>query len=215
MTQDSFIQLILVIAISYLLGSVPTAYLVAKSKGINIFEVGSGNMGATNVSRSLGFWWGIFVWACDSGKGILAIAISVAIMPHHWAAATAISATAAVIGHNWSLFAAIITGTLKGGKGAAIWFGIMFVIAPLQVLIGMSVLGALIVAVTRYVSLAVLGMCALATIWMVVLISQVGSGVPMEYAFYVLTAAAIIIYRFRENIQRLLTGTERRLGDPA
>jgi acyl phosphate:glycerol-3-phosphate acyltransferase len=215
MTQETFTQLILVAAISYVLGSIPTAYLVAKGKGINIFEVGSGNMGATNVSRSLGFWWGILVWVVDSGKGILAIAISVAIMPNHWAAATALSATAAVIGHNWSLFAAIITGTLRGGKGAAIWFGIMFVIAPLQVLIAMSVLGVLIVAITRYVSLAVLAMCALATVWMVVLINQVGSGVPMEYTFYILPAAAIIIYRFRENIQRLLTGTERRLGDPA
>lgn len=213
MTQDVFIRLILVVTVSYLLGSIPSAYLVAKTKGINIFEVGSGNMGATNVIRSLGFWWGILVWAFDSGKGILAILLSTIILPENRAAATAISATAAVIGHNWSLFAAIITGTLRGGKGAAIWFGTMFMIAPLQVLVGMSLLGAFVVAVTRYVSLAVLSMTMLATIWVVVLISQ--QIVPLEYVFYMLVVTVMILYRFRENIQRLLAGTERRLGDPA
>ncbi|MEZ4671155.1 MAG: glycerol-3-phosphate acyltransferase [Anaerolineae bacterium] len=213
MTQDIFVRLILIITISYLMGSIPTAYLVAKTKGINIFEVGSGNMGATNVIRSLGFWWGIFVWAIDSGKGVLAILIATLILPENKAAATAISATAAVIGHNWSLFAAIVTGTLRGGKGAAIWFGTMFMIAPLQVLVGMSLLGAVVVAATRYVSLAVLSMTMLATIWVVVLISQ--HVVPLEYVFYMLVVTVMILYRFRENIQRLIAGTERRLGDPA
>jgi len=211
--MDQFIQIIGVIIISYLLGSIPTAYLIAKSKGIDIFSVGSGNMGATNVGRSLGFWWGIVVWACDSGKGILAILIATAILPENRAAATAISATAAVVGHNWSLFATLVTGTLRGGKGAAIWFGTMFMIAPLQVLVGMSVLGVAVIALTRYVSLAVLGMCALATIWIAVLIQQ--QVVPIEYIFYMLVVGLLIVFRFRENIQRLLTGTERRLGDPA
>ncbi|MBL8118129.1 MAG: glycerol-3-phosphate acyltransferase [Anaerolineae bacterium] len=211
--MDQFVQIIGVIIISYLLGSIPTAYLIAKSKGIDIFSVGSGNMGATNVGRSLGFWWGIVVWACDSGKGILAILIATAILPENRAAATAISATAAVVGHNWSLFATLVTGTLRGGKGAAIWFGTMFMIAPLQVLVGMSVLGVAVIALTRYVSLAVLGMCALATIWIAVLIQQ--QVVPIEYIFYMLVVGLLIVFRFRENIQRLLTGTERRLGDPA
>ena len=111
------------------------------------------------------------------------------------------------------LFAGIIAGTLRGGKGAAIWFGTMFMIAPLQVLVGMSLLGAFVVAVTRYVSLAVLSMTMLATIWVVVLISQ--QIVPLEYVFYMLVVTVMILYRFRENIQRLLAGTERRLGDPA
>ena len=211
--MDQFVQIIGVIIISYLLGSIHTAYLIAKSKGIDIFSVGSGNMGATNVGRSLGFWWGIVVWACDSGKGILAILIATAILPENRAAATAISATAAVVGHNWSLFATLVTGTLRGGKGAAIWFGTMFMIAPLQVLVGMSVLGVAVIALTRYVSLAVLGMCALATIWIAVLIQQ--QVVPIEYIFYMLVVGLLIVFRFRENIQRLLTGTERRLGDPA
>ncbi len=213
MGDSNFVQLIMVIAVGYLFGSIPTAYIVAKTKGINIFEVGSKNMGATNVGRSLGFWWGILVWVCDSLKGIVAIAIGTLIMPNNWAAATAIAATAAVIGHNWSLFATILTGTLQGGKGAAIWFGTMFAIAPLQLLVAISVLGVAIIAITRYVSLAVLSMCALATVWIFVLITQ--NTMPVEYIFYITVVAIMIIYRFRENIQRLLTGTERRLGDPA
>ncbi len=97
--------------------------------------------------------------------------------------------------------------------GAAIWFGTMFAIAPLQLLVAISVLGVAIIAITRYVSLAVLSMCALATIWILVLITQ--NTMPIEYIFYISVVAIMIIYRFRENIQRLLSGTERRLGDPA
>ena len=95
MSDSPFVQLVLVIVIGYLFGSIPTAYIVAKAKGINIFEVGSKNMGATNVGRSLGFWWGILVWVCDSVKGIVAIAIATLVMPNNWAAATAIAATTA------------------------------------------------------------------------------------------------------------------------
>jgi acyl phosphate:glycerol-3-phosphate acyltransferase len=213
MIEDDLLRIIIVIIFSYLIGSIPTAYLVAKTKGINIFEVGSGNMGATNVMRALGFGWGIFVWFCDSVKGIIAILLGTLIMPDRLGAATAIAATVAVIGHNWSLFALLFTGTLRGGKGAAIWFGTMLVMAPFQVIAGMCLLGGLIIAATRYVSLAVLGMFALSTLWVIILISQ--REMRIEYIFYFLTVTAMILYRFRENIQRLLAGTERRIGENA
>jgi glycerol-3-phosphate acyltransferase PlsY len=213
MLDSTVIQVILVVITSYLLGSIPTAFLVAKRRGINIFEVGSGNMGATNVIRSMGMGWGLLVWLCDSLKGIAAILLANALWPDNRPAATAISATVAVIGHNWSLFATLLTGTLRGGKGAAIWFGTMFMIAPIQVLVGMSVLGGLVIALTRYVSLAVLSMFAISTLWLIVLISQ--RELPVEYTFYSLVVTLLILLRFRENIQRLLSGTERRLGDPA
>ncbi|MBL8161619.1 MAG: glycerol-3-phosphate acyltransferase [Anaerolineae bacterium] len=211
MSLNEILPLVAVIVISYLFGSIPTAYLIARHKGINIFEVGSGNMGATNVTRALGFWWGIMVWFFDSLKGIMAIVIATLLMPDNKAAATAISATVAVVGHNWSLFAAMITGTLRGGKGAAIWFGTMLMIAPFQVIAGMCLMGGLIIAATRYVSLGVLSMFALSMLWIIVLINQ--QLLPTEYSFYSLMVTAMIIYRFRENIQALLTGTERRLGE--
>jgi len=204
---------LMIVIISYLLGSIPTAYVIARFKGVNIFEVGSGNMGATNVIRALGFWWGILVWLFDSLKGVLAILVANMILPDNHAAATAIAATVAVVGHNWSLFAALVTGTLRGGKGAAIWFGTMLVMAPIQVIVGMCVLGGFIIAITRYVSLAVLAMFGLSTLWMLVLIGQHQR--PGEYMLYSLLVTAMMLYRFRENIQRLLTGTERRLGERA
>ncbi|NWG15688.1 MAG: glycerol-3-phosphate acyltransferase [Chloroflexi bacterium] len=209
--MEEILKIVLIVVLSYLLGSMPTAYLIALHKGVNIFEVGSGNMGATNVLRAMGFWWGITVWAFDSLKGIAAIILSNLIVPDHTAAVTVISATVAVVGHNWSLFATLITGTLRGGKGAAIWFGTMLVMAPIQVVVGMSVLGGFVIALTRYVSLAVLAMFGLSTLWMLVLIGQ--RQLPTEYTVYALLVTVMMLYRFRENIQRLLAGTERRLGE--
>lgn len=214
MVGNETIRWICIIVVSYLLGSIPTAYLVAKRKGLNIFEVGSGNMGATNVGRSVGFGWGLLVWFFDSLKGVIAVLIATQfIMPEHAASAATVSATVAVIGHNWSLFATLLTGTLRGGKGAAIWFGTLIVMAPFQVILGMLFLGGCIIALTRYVSLAVLGMCALSTLWVIILISQ--REMPMEYIVYFFIVAVLILFRFRENIQRILAGTERRLGETA
>lgn len=211
MPTDLIARIVAIVLISYLLGSIPTAYLIARQRGLNIFEVGSGNMGATNVIRAMGLWWGLVVWFFDSLKGVIAIVIATLLLPENPSAATAIAATVAVIGHNWSLFATLVTGTLRGGKGAAIWFGTMLMIAPLQVIVGMSILGGLVVALTRYVSLAVLAMFGLSTLWILALISQ--RELPFEYTFYALIVTGLILYRFRDNIQRLLSGTERRLGE--
>ncbi len=211
--MQSEITLAIVVAIiSYLLGAVPTAYLIAHLKGINIFTVGSGNMGATNVSRALGFGWGIAVWLIDSMKGIVAIFVARQIMADNMATATAVAAVFAIVGHNWSIFAAFITGKLRGGKGASIAFGTLLIIAP-HIVVGISLVGGAIIALTRYVSLAVLVMIAISTVWMLILVNQ--QLMAPEYRTYSLLVAAMILYRFRENIKHLLQGTERRLGDRA
>lgn len=204
-------QILLIIVVSYLLGSFPTAYVVARLRNINIFEYGSGNMGATNVIRAMGLGWGLFVWFFDSAKAIIAILIAVQVLPDNRAMATVIAALCAIVGHNWSLFAAIITGTIRGGKGAATAFGTLLMIVPLHVIAAMLVVAGVIIAVTRYVSLGVLLMFVVATVWMLVLVTQ--AQIPWEYAFYSLALALLIIVRFRGNIQRLLAGTERRLGE--
>jgi glycerol-3-phosphate acyltransferase PlsY len=206
-------QLLLIIGISYLVGSIPTAYIIAMLRNINIFEVGSGNMGATNVIRAMGIAWGLVVWFFDSLKAVIAILIAVHIMPENRALATVIAASCTIAGHNWSLFAALITGTIRGGKGAATAFGSLFMIVPLHVIAAMLVVGGLIIGITRYVSLGVLLMFAVATIWMMILVSQ--AVIPWEYAVYSLLLALLIFVRFKGNIQRLLAGTERRLGERA
>jgi glycerol-3-phosphate acyltransferase PlsY len=208
------VRIILVVIISYLLGSFPTAYLIGRLRNVNIFEVGSGNMGATNVIRATGgVGWGLLVWFFDSVKGILAMLIAARIMPENAAAATVLAAIIAVIGHNWSLFAAIVTGTIRGGKGAATAFGTLFLIVPLHTIAAMLVLAGFIIALTRYVSLGVLMMFALGVIWVLVLVSQ--HTIAFEYTFYALAITALIVIRFRENIQRILAGTERRFGERA
>ena len=206
-----FPQLLVIIVVSYLIGSFPTAFLVAKLRNINIFEYGSGNMGATNVIRAMGLVWGIIVWFFDSLKAVIAIWIAVQIMPGNHALATVIAAVCAIAGHNWSLFVALITGTIRGGKGAATAFGTLFMIVPLYVIAAMLVLGGFVIALTRYVSLAVLFMFGLAIAWMIVLVSQ--QIISWEYAVYSLLLALLIYVRFRDNIQRLRAGTERRLGE--
>jgi glycerol-3-phosphate acyltransferase PlsY len=203
---------LLVIFLGYFFGSIPTAYLIGRVRNINIFEVGSGNMGATNISRSMGLGWGILTWFLDSAKGILAILVAVQIMPEFPYHATTLSAIAAVIGHNWSAIVAIITGTLRGGKGAATAFGTLLWISPPLALIGVGVAIAIVIA-TRFVSLGVLVMFALASSWLMVLILEQNPAYPSIYALYSVAIAALIFIRFRENIERLLSGTERKLGD--
>jgi acyl phosphate:glycerol-3-phosphate acyltransferase len=204
------VRIVMVVFISYLLGAIPTAYLIAIAKGINIFQVGSGNMGATNVSRACGFSWGILVWLLDSAKGIVAIFIARLIMYDNPATATTLAAVLAIVGHNWSVFATMLTGKIRGGKGASIAFGTLLIIAP-YIVLGISVVGGAIIALTRYVSLAVLVMFTISTLWIILLVEQ--NVMPQEYVFYSLGVAALIAYRFRENIRALLMGTERRLGE--
>src|SRR5690606_31555713 len=96
---DYWLRIGLVILVGYVLGAIPVAYLIARIKHINIFEVGSGNMGATNTSRALGFKWGILVWVLDMFKGVAAIYIGREIMHDSMALATALAAIACIVGH--------------------------------------------------------------------------------------------------------------------
>lgn len=200
----------------YVIGSIPTAYLIGRLNKINIFEVGSGNMGAANAIRAMGMKWGVLVWILDSLKGVLAVCIAWN-LPGDKIANGVVGAIAVVIGHNWSVIAAIITGTIRGGKGAATAGGTWLVLMlPWWqiVVITLSLWGA-IVLLTRYVSLAVLVSVGIGTIWVMFLIGQGNTGIPHEYSLYILIVAFLIFYRHRENIQRLAQGRERRLGERA
>jgi len=206
----SAVQVILVIAIAYVIGSIPTAYVVARLKGVDIFAVGSGNMGANNVWRSIGFPYGLLVWALDGSKGIVAILIARQILSDNQAAASAIAAVAAVAGHNWSFLATIITGKLRGGKGAATASGAFIFLAPTLFVALVLAMGALIVLLTRYVSLGVLIAIAASGIVMIGLVVM-GTLAPI-YSLYLLICLMVFVAH-RGNIVRLLRGTERRLGE--
>ena len=217
---DNAAQVILCIVASYLIGSFPTAYFVGKAKKVNIFEVGSGNMGGTNVARAVGKGWAIFTGLVDVSKGILAVWLARDfILPEQIGVATSIAATSVVVGHNWSLFATVLTASIKegklrlivrGGKGAATAFGAMMMIQPFQSLIAAAI-GIAIISRTRYVSLGVLIGFAVAILWLLLLV-----GTEFQKPILLLYAVALsvmLLLRHRSNVQRLLAGTERRLGE--
>lgn len=204
------VHIILVAVIGYAIGSVPTAYMVARTKGVDIFAAGSGNMGANNVWRTVGFPYGVAVLLFDAFKGIIAILIARQIMSDHQALASTLAAVSVVAGHNWSFLATIITGSLRGGKGAATASGTFLFLAPTLLVALVLGLGALIVLVTRYVSLGVLIAIAASGVVMVGLI--IAGAMEPIYIFYLLVCFMVFIAH-RGNIVRLVRGTERRWGD--
>jgi len=207
------LRVILIVALCYVVGSFPTAYLVGRLNGINIFEIGSGNMGTTNTLRSLGLKWALLVAVTDLSKGILAVLIGLALAEKgvlSGPSASVIAAVAVVVGHNWSLFASLLTGTLRGGKGAATAMGTWLVLIPLHIVFIPVVIMVLAVVKTRFMSLGVLLSLLAAAIIVAVLIAL--QQLETSYLLYYLVGL-VMLYRFRDNIKRLLAGNERRIGE--
>lgn len=191
---------------AYLIGSIPTAYLVGRANGVDLRTVGSGNLGATNVFRTLGWKAGLFVYIVDMAKG----AIPVALLPGlvgvaagwPWGVAFGV---AAILGHVRPIF---LLGK-GGGKGVATASGVFFALAPIPAACAFIAF-VLIVMATRYVSLgSLVGALVLPTS----LFFQQRALSPL-----VLVSAAIAAFVFwthRDNITRLRNGTERRIGRPS
>ncbi len=198
------VALPIVILAGYLLGALPFGYLVARARGVNIFEVGSRNPGATNVLRQLGRGPGYTVFVLDAAKGALATALPWLLIAlgliHHDALVTCslVGIFAALLGHSFSCF----TG-FRGGKGVATATGGLLVLVPLSIAIGAVIWYATFV-LSRYVSLASL----LAAISMP--FSSYFLGKPAILVVVVSIIAVIVIVRHRANIARLLRGTEHR-----
>lgn len=184
--------------IGYLLGSLPFGYLVARAHGVDIFKVGSGNPGATNVKRVLGAKAGNAVFALDAVKG--AIAAAWPMLPFLQAPDTSfmglVGVISAVLGHSFSIFT-----KFKGGKGVATAAGGLFVLIPIASLIGVAV-WVLTFFLTRYVSLgSVLAAVAVpAASWLM--------DKPLSLNLVATALGLFVIVRHRENIKRLLNGTE-------
>lgn len=213
------LQILLIIFISYIFGSLPTAYLMALFiKRINIFELGSGNMGGTNVARTMGLHWGIVTSFLDGCKGMASVAIAGLILPEYPLIASIIAAVAAVSGHNWSVFATWLyshynnTFAIRGGKGAAVAFGTMIILTPIEAWIMLLAIGITLAILTRYASFSVLVSFASAFLYIVGW-SMLNTDISLLYIPYVILLTILILWRFRENIEKLLKGTERKLGE--
>jgi glycerol-3-phosphate acyltransferase PlsY len=190
---------------AYLLGSIPTGFLVGKARGIDIRAAGSGNIGATNAFRTLGMVAGVVVMLVDALKGWLAVCIAQRLLAPDSPPGTAelgpiIAAVAAVLGHNYTCWL-----RFKGGKGIATSAGVLAALVPGPLLIILSVWIA-VFALSRYVSLA--SMSASFTLpfatWL--------RGYPLILILVTAAMAAMAIFKHKGNIKRLLAGTENRFG---
>lgn len=190
---------VVVLVLSYLLGSVPFGYLAGKIKGVDIRSGGSGNIGATNTLRLLGPAAGATVLVLDVLKGVGAawMGLNLAQPGGPWLGVAA--GLFSVFGHNWSVFLGF-----KGGKGVATSFGFALYLMTLPSLVGFGTF-LLVVAVTRYVSLgSILGALG-------VLVAAAVTAQPLPYMILTVLALAFIVARHRSNLERLRQGKENRL----
>ncbi len=192
---------------AYLLGSIPTGYLLARAKGIDIRSVGSGNIGATNVMRVLGKPAGIFVSLMDALKGWVAVEGVTHLVFFLFGKPLSdpgifriVAAFAAVFGHNYTCWL-----NFKGGKGVATSAGVLAALVPSALMMSLSV-WVVLIALTRYVS-----------------IGSIAGSFTLPFATWFTTKnwtltiaagamGALAIYKHKANIQRLLSGTESRIG---
>lgn len=202
---------ILIALAGYILGSIPTGFLVARARGVDIRAVGSGNIGATNAFRILGRKAGTFVLLVDATKGWLAcscipqlfLSLGFArdvLSPSTVELMSIVAGFGAVIGHNYTCWLGF-----KGGKGIATSAGVLAALAPWALLVVVIVFLAAF-GLSRYVSLGSLSAALalpLAT-WL-----TNGSGVLVGVS---VVLSSLAIYKHRANIGRLLSGTENRVG---
>lgn len=196
-------RLVAVIFLGYLIGAIPFGLVVGKlTRGVDVREYGSGKMGATNVLRTLGAKVGVLVFAADLAKGAAAVLLSRAILDTHAAAVAA--AITAIVGHNWPVYV-----RFWGGRGVTTALGGLSALAPL-VAAGCLGIGVVIIAWSRYVSLGSMAGALSGGIIMASLVAL--DRQPVEFLVYALIASCLIIFQHRDNISRLRSGTERRLG---
>jgi acyl phosphate:glycerol-3-phosphate acyltransferase len=191
----------LTVAGGYLLGSIPFGLLLGKLFGAkDVREHGSGNIGATNVSRVAGPVAGILTLVLDTAKGAAAVWIASRVSQQN-AAVMMLAGLAALCGHCFSIWL-----RFKGGKGVATGLGVFGALCPLAALFGIVVF-ALTVAVWRYVSLGSLAGAASLPL-LIYLLWAPGHAPPLAISFGTLAAAALIFYKHRANLRRLAAGDE-------
>ena len=200
---------LLVAVAAYLFGSFPTGYLLVRFfRKQDIRSIGSGNIGATNVMRTGARGLGLATFFLDMLKGCAAVWLGALIAPHLLPAmpvrsVEAIAAVFAVIGHMFPVWL-----KFHGGKGVATGFGVFLVAAPLAALAAISVFG-IVLALSRFVSLAsILGSASFPFFaWFLIHGEKPALFIAAQFI-----VAALIIVKHNQNMRRLLTGTENRIG---
>lgn len=189
---------VIMIVFAYLLGSIPTGYVIGKWMGVDVTRAGSGNIGATNVARLIGKRLGILTLAADAAKGFVPVFVSGQLGLD--ITAMSIVGTAAFLGHLYPVFL-----KFKGGKGVATALGVFAGLAPLATLVLIGIFAATILS-SRIVSLSSM-IAAVAAPVTLVCFSYAPSLIGMSVFL-----AFMIVLGHRANIRRLLAGTEPRFG---
>ncbi len=207
------LKYVAVALIGYLLGAIPFGIIVSKlARGIDVRTSGSGKTGTTNVIRTAGGWAGLVTMILDLAKAAVAVLIAWVVVPAH--AAQVVAALAAIIGHNWSVYI-----RFQGGRGVATYVGSLL---AMHWLVGLCtallILG--IGRLTRYMSLgSIVGIVASFLSMLALMITEWRPAVPFVtpvpavQVVFCGVAAGIILFQHRDNVHRLLSGTERKLGD--
>lgn len=189
----------LVFLISYLCGAIPFGVIIGKLRGVDVRAVGSGNIGTTNVYRTLGPAAGITVFVLDVLKGLAAPWLARLLLGHDASVAIALCALIAVLGHTFSLFL-----NFKGGKGIATGLGAVLGLSPIPALLCFALWGA-VVLLTRMISAGSI-VAALA-----VPVAFAISGAPLPSLIVVSLIAAVACYKHVPNMKRIVAGTEPKL----
>lgn len=205
---------LLVVVVCYLIGSIPFGYLVAKAvRGIDIREHGSKNIGATNVGRVMGLKWFFVVFLLDFLKAAIPVSLLTygylpGVIPQGWPSTgvAPLAGLCILIGNMFPLFL-----KFRGGKGAATGTGVMLPLAPIPLLAALITF-LVIFFFTRYVSLgSMLAAVALVVTQLGLHLSGAFQGEAAPVTWLCLLGAALVIYRHRTNITRLLQGTENKI----
>ena len=191
-------EVCLLVLTAYLLGSVPTGYIVGSLAGVDVRKAGSGNVGATNVARVVGKRQGIFTLVADAAKGFIPVilALNLGLTP----VATVFVGIAAFLGHLYPVFL-----RFRGGKGVATALGVFLGLAPAATVV-LTVVFVVVLIATRFVSLSSMVAAASAPVVLWLLLYP---RISIGMSFFI---AVMIVLRHRENIQRLLSGAEPKCG---
>jgi len=202
------LQIVGMVVLGYLIGAIPVGVIIGRlRRGIDVREHGSGSMGMTNVLRTVGRGAGAFVFLADVAKGAIAVALAWLIIGSSsdmffWGQVA--GGVAAVIGHSWPVYIGF-----RGGRGVSTGFGAILVLSWPVALIPLAIF-ILVVAISRYVSLgSILGAFTMLLAMIPFIVYDIE---PLAYIVFVAVVALLVIFRHRGNIQRLLAGTESKIG---
>lgn len=197
----------LCIVLSYLVGACPNGVLVARANGVDIRAVGSGNIGATNVFRSVGKGAGLAVFLLDALKGFVPAFVLPRVVESLFPGVLPEPPTpglwfgiAAIVGHSWPVYLGF-----KGGKGVATSAGVLIGIAPVAAGFGLLAWLALVLT-TRYVSVGSMGAAVAVAVTGWATRGSTGTSLPLTLT----GLACLVVWRHRSNLQRLASGTENR-----